>query len=358
MEILQKNFGCLEDNRTVSLYTLQNNNGVSVDISDFGATIVTMNVPDKNNEFSNVVLGYDQPEDYFSNPFYFGSTVGRFCSRIANGRFTLNGKEYRLPLNDTGNHLHGGPGGLSHKLWDAEVDHDSEIPRLKLSCSSPDGENGYPGNLLVSVTYSLNNNNAISIEFEASSDKDTVINLTNHSYFNLAGAGSGSIMDHQLMINANFYLPITEDSIPKGEIHSVENTPFDFREMTRIASLLDFDHPQISRHYGYNHSFALNGHRNSVVLAAKVFEETSGRILEVFTSEPGLQFYTANYLDKRINGRNGSSYEPRHGLCLETQHYPDSPNHQSFPSTILEAGKTYRSNTIFKWSAENINITD
>ncbi|MCP3964832.1 MAG: galactose mutarotase [Lentisphaerae bacterium] len=349
MKISHKNFGHWQNGEEVKLYTLENDNGVSVDISTFGATIIAMHVPDKNNSIKNVVLGYDQPDDYFANPFYFGCIVGRFCSRIANGRFVLNGKEYKLPQNDTENHLHGGPEAISHQLWQASLI-DADIPTLKLSCTSPDGENGYPGNLAVTVTYSLNNSNAISIDYKAYSDKDTVVNLTNHSYFNLAGAGSGSILDHQMMINANFYLPINESSIPKGEIHSVENTPFDFREMTRIADLLDYDHPQISRHHGYNHSFALNRNNKSAVLAARVFEETSGRTLEVFTTEPGLQFYTANYLDKKVVGKNGCSYEPRHGLCLETQHYPDSPNHDSFPSTVLKAGETYRSNTVFKWS--------
>lgn len=344
-------FGQLPDGRAVSLFTLAAEGGLRVTITDYGGAIVSLLAPDRGGTLADVVLGYDQLEGYLKGRAHFGSLCGRFANRIARARFTLDGTEYKLPDNDGVNHLHGGPQGFDKQLWEAEIVRGETEPELKLSRLSPDGEQGYPGNLHVEVTYSLNGANALQIKYRATCDRPTPINLTNHTYFNLAGHGAGEIGGHELQLSASRFTPVDETLIPTGEIAAVEGTPFDFRQPVRIGDRLEADNEQIRRAHGYDQNYVLNPAKGEPILAATVHEPRSGRVLEVLTTEPGVQFYSGNFLNGTEVGKGGAVYQRRHGFCLETQHFPDSPNQPNFPSCILRPGAGYESTTVYRLTA-------
>lgn len=330
------------DGKQVFLFTLTNNNGVQVKISNYGGTITSWEVPSsKNSNGNSIVLGFDSLSGYLAKPPYFGATIGRYGNRIANGKFKIGDSTYTLATNNGKNHLHGGIKGFDKVVWDANEIVDS-IPSLTLNYLSKDGEEGYPGNLKVQVTFSLNDENELQIEYNAETNKPTPINLTNHSYFNLTGDVSNTILDHELMVDANNYTPVDTSLIPTGEIRSVKGTPFDFLVPHKIGERID------SVKGGYDHNFVLNRTDSSLQLVATLSDPLTGRKLEVFTTEPGLQFYTGNFLDGTIKTSDGKPINQHTALCLETQHWPDSPNEPNFPSTILEPGKTYHSITKYK----------
>jgi aldose 1-epimerase len=333
--------------KDVYLYTLTNRSGMEVAISNYGATVVSLKVPDRQGKLADVVLGCDTLAGYESkeNP-YFGAVIGRYANRIANGQFTLDGKTYQVPKNDGPNSLHGGTIGFNKRLWqvrEAAGDH------ITLHYLSPDGEEGYPGNLNVTVTYTLAPDNALRIDYTATTDKDTVLNLTNHSYFNLAGQGSGDILKHELMLKADRFTPVSKTLIPTGELRSVAGTPFDFRRPAAIGARINDKNQQLEFGRGYDHNWVLNN-SGKLALAARVTEPFSGRVLEVLTDQPGIQFYSGNFLDGTIKGKDGKVYGHRYALCLETQHFPDSPNHANFPSTELKPRQTFRSTTVYRFS--------
>lgn len=336
----------------MDLYTLTNANGMEARVTDYGACLLSLKVPNRNGQFADVLLGFDRPEDYRRNKPYFGVIVGRYGNRIARGQFTLNGVTYKLPINDGENHLHGGPRGLSHVLWNAALPEAAErASNLTLNHLNPDGEEGYPGNLRTQVTYVLNDQNGLEIHYEATTDRPTVINLTNHAYFNFADGGRGTILDHVLMIAGSRYTPTNKVSIPTGEIASVQGTPFDFTSPTPIGSRIDQQNEQLAYAHGYDHNWVLDKTGRELSLAATVYDPASGRFMEVLTTQPGVQFYSGNYLDGSIVGKQGIAYPSRSGLCLETQHFPDSPNQPAFPSTVLNPGQTYSQTTVYRFSA-------
>lgn len=335
------------------MYTLKNANGVEVRAINYGGIILSLRVPDREGRFEDVVLGFDSLQDYLENPPYFGAIIGRYGNRIAHGRFTLDRQSYTLARNNGPNHLHGGLKGFDKVEWDAAPFENEEGSGLIFSYTSPDGEEGYPGTLAVRVTYTLTDENELIFDYLATTDRATPVNLTQHSYFNLSG-GERDILDHVVMLNADHFTPVDSTLIPTGEIRSVAGTPFDFRTPTPIGARIEQDDPQLGHATGYDHNFVLN--RNGAqapTLAARVYEPTSGRMLEVYTTEPGLQFYSGNFLDGTLQGNNGIAYERRYGLAMETQHFPDSPNQPSFPSTILRPGEEYRSRTIYRFSVED-----
>lgn len=346
MTITNRIFGTGPDGEEVHLYTLRNNNGVEVSITNYGGAITSIMAPDRNGVFGDVVLGYDTLDDYMKNPRYLGALIGRFANRIDRGKFRLNGIEYQLAQNNGQNHLHGGSKGFDKRVWNA-----SKTPAgLHLEYFSPDGEESYPGNLSVAVDYSLNDENELQIEYHATTDKDTILNLTNHSYFNLAG--HGTILDHELTLYSESYIPVRDDLVPFGEIHVVEGTPMDFRTSRVIGARLDQLIPEISYSQGYDHTFSLRGQDGSLRWVARLCEPVSGRVMEVFTTQPGMQVYSGNFLDGSLIGKGGVAYEKYAALCLETQHFPDSPNQPNFPSTVLRAGETYFAATIYKFSTD------
>lgn len=342
-------FGKMPDGRTVHLYTMTNRNGMQVAVTSYGARIVSINVPDRHGNMADVVLGFDNLEGYLGKDPFFGATVGRYANRIANGKFTLDGVQYTLPINDGPNSLHGGPQGFDKQVWTGREISQS-APAVEFSYLSKNGEAGYPGDLHVNVVYRLEEDNALRIDYTATTDKDTVINLTNHSYFNLSGQGSGSILNEEVMINAKSFTPINSTMIPTGEIRSVGGTPFDFRTLTRIGARINEDNQQLKYAHGYDDNFVLDRESAGLVLAARAVDPESGRVLECYTTEPGVQFYTGNFLDGTIHGKGGKVYGHRSGFTFETQHFPDSPNHPTFPSTELKPGETYHQTTIFKFS--------
>jgi aldose 1-epimerase len=346
MGIKQRDFGKTQDGTPVELYTLTNNKGMIVKIMTYGAIITEIHVPDKKGEFADVVLGFDNLEQYLKGHPFFGAIAGRYANRIAKGQFELDGQTYHLPINNGPNSLHGGTKGFDKAVWKAEPKESAEGVSLELSHFSGDGDQGYPGNLHAMVIYTLTDDNALKYEVRATSDKATVVNLTNHSYFNLAGEGSGSIDAHILTINADRYTPVDDTQIPTGELAPVKGTPFDFTSPTAIGERID----QVSP--GYDHNYVLNSTDRSLALAAKVKDPVSGRVMEVWTTQPGVQLYTGNYLDGTLSGISKRPYRKHDALCLETQHFPDSPNHPSFPSTMLQLGRRYRETTVFKFSAE------
>jgi aldose 1-epimerase len=348
-DVTQRPFGRLSDGRAVTLYTLRNRNGVEADITNYGGALVSMRVPDRRGRLGDVVLGYDDAGGYETDQTYFGAIIGRYANRIARGRFTLDGREHQLAINNPPNHLHGGPGGFNKVLWRARERRRAEGPALELSYLSRDGEEGYPGNLSVTVTYVLTRADELRIEFAATTDRPTVINLTNHAYFNLAGAGSGKILDHVLRIDAARFTPIDETSIPLGELRPVRGTPFDFRRPTAIGARIEQADEQLRRGRGYDHNFVLSRRGARPTLAAEVYEPRSGRVLQVLTTEPGLQLYTGNFLDG-VRGKGGQVYNIREGFCLEAEHFPDSPNRPAFPSTVLRPGDRFRQTTIYKFA--------
>ncbi len=333
----------------MDIYTLTNKNGLSAKITNYGGIVIALNVPDKSGQLGDVVLGYDTLEDYLKASPFFGALVGRYGNRIANGKFTLNGIEYTLAQNNGPNSLHGGLKGFDKVIWDPKPIDSPDGPALELTYLSQDGEEGYPGNLLVKVIYTLTHNNELKIDYMATTDQDTVVNLTHHAYFNLAGAGNGDILGHELMIPADRFTPVDETLIPTGELRPVADTPFDFTRPTPVGQRIDQNDEQLKFGGGYDHNYVLNNSDGSLALAARVSEPTSGRVMEVWTTEPGIQFYSGNFLDGSNIGKGGKPYQRRSGFCLETQHFPDSPNHPNFPSTVLKAGQTYQSTTIHKF---------
>jgi aldose 1-epimerase len=323
---------------------------MEVKILDFGGTIVSIKVPDKNGVMGDVVLGFEKMDEYANNGPFLGTLIGRYGNRIAKGKFMLDGVEYTLAVNNGPNHLHGGIKGFDKVLWNAAMVDTKHGKALKLTYTSKDGEEGYPGTLNVMVTYSLTAQNGLVIQYEATTDKKTVVNLTNHAYFNLRG--SGDILDHQLMINAASYTPVDNGLIPLGTVESVKNTPFDFTTMTAIGQRIGDDNEQLKLGGGYDHNFVLNKGSETLSLAAEVYEPTTGRLMKVLTTQPAIQFYSGNFLDGSLTGKGGMVYSKRSGFCLETQHYPDSPNHPDFPTTVLNPGEKYFEVTIYEFSVK------
>lgn len=349
-KIRKQAFGRTAEGTPVELYTLTNARGAEVKIMTYGASVVTIRVPDREGKLDDVVLGYDGLDGYLKNNPYFGGTIGRYGNRIAKGRFTLDGHEYSLTRNDGENHLHGGALGFDKVVWKAKATKGKEGVALKLTRLSRDGEEGYPGNLSVTVVYTLTDQNELKMEYWATTDKPTIVNLTHHSYFNLAGARGSDILGHELTINADFYLPVDRTLIPTGELRSVQGTPMDFRQPMAIGARIEQKDEQLIFGRGYDHNWVLNKSDATLALAARVYEPRSGRVMEVYTTEPGLQFYSGNFLDGSITGKAGRVYHHRSGFCLEAQHYPDSPNQPNFPSVVLRPGQMYRQTTIYKFS--------
>jgi aldose 1-epimerase len=351
VKMAKESFGKTADGQEVQLFTLSNKNGMEARIMDYGGIVVSLKVPDRTGKLDDVVLGLNTLDDYLKGHPYFGALIGRYGNRIAKGRFTLNGVEYKLAVNNGENHLHGGIKGFDKVVWNAKfVKTTRGEVSLVLTYLSKDGEEGYPGNLNVSVVYTITNNNELKIDYTATTDKDTVLNLTHHSYFNLAGEGKGDILNHQLTLNANRFTPTDAGSIPTGELKSVIGGPFDFTKSTAIGARINQPDQQLQFGKGYDHNFVLNGRMGTLRLAATVFEPTTGRVMEVLTTEPGIQFYTGNFLDGTLTGKSGKVYQQRYAFCLETQHYPDSPNQPKFPTTTLRKGQTLHSTTIYRFS--------
>jgi aldose 1-epimerase len=342
----------MPDGTEVSLFSLANAYGMKTSITNYGGIVVTLYTPDRSGNMEDVVLGYDTLADYLKATPYFGALVGRYGNRIARGKFTIDGTGYTLAVNNGENHLHGGLKGFDKVVWEASAVRNENAVGVKMHYTSKDGEEGYPGNLACTVTYSLTNDNELIIEYSATTDKATPVNLTNHSYFNLAGQGKGNILGHSVTLNADRFTPVDAGLIPTGELRPVVGTPMDFTSAQTIGARIDSDDEQISLGGGYDHNFVLNSDDGSLALAAKVYEPASGRVLEVLTTEPGVQFYTGNFLDGSLVGKSNRVYEHRYGFCLETQHFPDSPNQQNFPDVILIPGETYSSKTVYRFSAE------
>ena len=337
-------FGKLADGTAVESYTLRNAHGIEVRAITYGAIIVSLRVPDRAGAFGDVVLGHDDLSGYVDKPAYFGAVVGRYGNRIAKGRFTLDGKTYTLATNNGPNHLHGGVRGFDKVVWKADPPA-AGATSVTLRYTSPDGEEGYPGTLNARVTYTLTDKDELTFEYSATTDKATPINLTQHSYFNLGTPGS-DILGHELTLEADRYTPVDATLIPTGQLAPVSGTPFDFRKPTAIGARIGQDDEQLKRGGGYDHNFVLSGTGQGLRRAVRLADPGSGRTMEILTTEPGVQFYTGNFLDGTIKGKGGVVYKYRSGLCLETQHFPDSPNQPSFPSTILRPGKEYRSKTV------------
>lgn len=350
MNLKQQPFGSTKPGTLVDLYTLSNDQGVTVTLTNYGGTIVSLHTPDRAGQTGDIVLGFDNLQDYLNLSPFFGCITGRFANRIAGGKFQLKGKEYTLAQNNGQNHLHGGKVGFDKVVWAADPFCSPDGAGVALSYLSPDGEEGYPGNLSVTVTYTLTADNAFQIDYDATTDRATILNLTNHAYFNLLG--QGTILDHELMLNADRFTPVDATAIPLGELRSVTGTPFDFHQFTRIGNRIDQDDEQIRFGLGYDHNWVLNGTPGELRLAAALRESTTGRTLEVHTTQPGVQFYSGNLMSERLIGKEGKLYLRRGGVCLETQHFPDSPNQPSFPSVILEPGRKYHEVTVFKFGAE------
>jgi aldose 1-epimerase len=346
-------FGRTADDVTIDLYTLTNRNGIEAAITNFGGTLVSLKVPDRNGNKADVVLGYDSCKGYADDKFYFGGLIGRCANRIALGQFKLAGVTYVLARNNGENHLHGGAKGFNKVVWQATDLSRGGSSALRLDYFSQDGEEGYPGNLKVCVVYSLTDQNELRIDYTATSDRETIINLTSHPYFNLAGEGAGSILRHELALFADKYTPIGPTLIPTGELRSVQGTPFDFRQAAAIGARIGQADQQLALGNGYDHNWILNNSpEGKLKLAAQVYEPAHGRVLEVFTTEPGIQFYSGNWLDGTALGKRNRTYNRHDGFCLETQHFPDAPNRPEFPSTVLKPGGSYRSTTVYRFSAK------
>lgn len=330
-------------------FTLRNVHGLEVDLLDYGATIASIRVPDRAGTFDDIVLGFDRGEEYLGQHPYFGAVVGRYANRIAGGRFELDGRTHTLATNDGPNHMHGGDRGFNAFIWHATG---AEADAVTFSRLSPDGEEGYPGALRVAVSYALTEDSELIVRYTATTDRTTILNLTQHTYFNLGGQASGDILDHELRLDADRFTPVDDTQIPTGAIVPVEGTPFDFRAPVAIGARIADAHPQLEVGKGYDHNWVLNGAGDASALAARVVHPPSGRTLEVRTTETGLQFYSGNLLDGTVTGKSGIRYGKHAGLCLETQHFPDSPNHPSFPSTVLRRGEEFQSTTVFRFGVE------
>lgn len=346
VKVTQEAFGRTPDGTEVAAYELTNAAGLRAKVIDYGAILVSLEVPDREGRLGDVVLGFDDLDSYLKRNPMFGTTVGRYANRIEGASFTLDGVEHKLTANSGNNHIHGGKDKRFDKVvWKGRPFENQEDAGVRFTHLSADGDEGFPGNLNCTVTYTLTNRNELKISYEATTDKPTIVNLTNHSYFNLAGAGSRDVLGHEMMINANFYTPGDKALIPTGEIHSVKGTPLDFTEPATIGARIE----QLTQARGYDHNYVLKNSAGSLVLAARVYEPTSGRVMTVHTTEPGVQFYTANGM-KGIKGKAGKVYERHYGFCLETQHFPDSPNKPHFPSTVLRPGQKYSTMTVFTFS--------
>jgi aldose 1-epimerase len=352
MSIKVENAGVLASGDSVKVYTLKNAAGMEVSIMDLGGTITKWTAPDKDGKFADITLGSNTPQDYLTTTKYLGALIGRFGNRIAKGKFSLDGIEYTLPVNNSPNALHGGLKGFNAVIWKA-IPIEGAEPGLKLTYLSKDGEEGYPGNLNVEVVYTLKADNSLTIDYTATTDKNTVVNLTNHAYFNLKGEGKGDILDHEIVLNADKFLPTDAGLIPTGELKPVVGTPFDFTTAhligERINDTTDID---IKLGGGYDHCWVFTDQSNKLKSVAMVTEPVSGRTMEVLTTEPAVQFYTGNFLNGSATGKSGVKYERRYGFCLETQHFPDSPNQAAFPTTVLKPGETYKTTTIYKFGVK------
>lgn len=345
MSVQTETFGKMPDGKQVDLHTLINPNGLRAKITNYGAILVSMEVPDRDGKMADVVLGFDTLDGYLGEHPYLGAIVGRYANRIGKGKFVLNGVEYKLAVNNGPNHLHGGIKGFDKVLWKLEdIKAESDEAFVKLSYLSADGEEGYPGNLACSVTYTLTKDDELKISYEAKTDKTTVINLTNHAYWNLAGQGNGDVLGHELMLNADKFTPVDKDLIPTGEIKPVKDSPMDFTRPMAIGSRIN----QVGM--GYDHNYVLNSGGGKLDLAARVYEPNSGRVMEILTTEPGVQLYTANWLGG--SGKSGKAYKKHYAFCLETQHFPDSPNKPDFPSVVLNPGRKYSTETVHKFYAK------
>ena len=339
-------FGKMPDGKPVERFTLTNANGVELKAISYGGIITSLRVPDRTGKLDDIVLGFDTLDGYLKDHPFFGAIIGRYGNRIGKAQFSLDGKTYKLAANDGSNHLHGGTKGFDKVLWSVEPIGNNG---LAFTRTSPDGEEGYPGNLRMRVTYTLSDKNELIVEYHATTDKATPVNLTQHSYFNLAGQSSGDILGHELMLNADRYTPVDDTLIPTGELTPVAGTPFDFRKPTAIGARINNDNPQLKVGKGYDHNWVLNRKGAGLELAARVHEPKTGRTLEITTTEPGIQFYAGNFLDGKLTGKGGAVYKHRTGFCLETQHYPDSPNQPKFPTTTLKPGAEYRTRTVFSF---------
>ncbi|WP_136066808.1 aldose epimerase family protein [Modicisalibacter radicis] len=354
----KSSFGKMPDGRQVDVYRISNDNGIEMRVITYGGIIVSLRTPDAQGNVDDIVLGFDSLDGYLSDTYqqvnpYFGALIGRYGNRIANGQFRLNDETHELATNDGDNHLHGGDKGFNQRLWQAEPFSNAQGAGVILRYTSADGEEGYPGRLKTRVTYTLTDDDALEIDYHATTTEATPVNLTQHSYFNLNGEGNDSILDHRLLINAEAFTPIDESLIPTGEIRPVAGTPLDFTEPTPIGARIEADNQQLEFAKGYDHNFVLKREApqsEALVLAARVWEPDTGRVLEVATNEPGIQFYSGNFLAGKLTGKGGQAYAHRSGFALETQHFPDSPNHPDFPSTILRPGETYQSQTVYRFS--------
>jgi len=346
-------FGVLASGDSVHVFTLTNTNGVQMRVLDYGGIVQSLLTPDRTGTLTDIVLGFDDLQGYVDHSPYFGAIAGRYANRIARGRFSLDGRTYQLPVNNGVNSLHGGIRGFDKVVWHATPTSDSTSVGLQLEYVSPDGEEGYPGTLTTRVTYTLTDSNQFVIDYEATTDKPTVVNFTQHSYFNLAGDGSGDVLGHVVTLNADRFTPIDSTSIPTGELPDVTGTPFDFRSGVAIGARINDDDLQLRNGHGYDHNFVINRSGPGLVRAAHVLEPTSGRTMDVETTEPGIQMYTGNFLDGSYAGKSGRVYRHRYGVCFETQHFPDSPNHPAFPSTMLRPGETFRSRTVYTFGTSS-----
>jgi aldose 1-epimerase len=352
--VTRGSFGYLPDGRVVELFTLTNAQRVEVRAINYGGIIVSLKVPDRKGRLDDVVLGYDDLQGYLRNPAFFGAIIGRYANRIAKGRFEIDGKVFPLSTNDGPNHLHGGRRGFDKMIWNAEVLKTKDGVGVMFTRTSPDGEEGYPGRLDVRVTYTLNDRNELVFEYFATTDQPTPVNLTQHSYFNLAGDGRRDVLGHELIIEAGRFTPVDGGLIPTGELTPVAGTPMDFRNSIAIGARITQDDVQLRRGRGYDHNFVLTRNGDGLSRAVRVLEPTTGRTLEVLTTEPGLQFYSGNFLDGSITGKRGHVYRHRFGFCLETQHFPNSPNQPAFRNTILRPGQEYRSKTVLVFGVQRL----
>lgn len=350
--IKKEAFGKLLDGREAYLYTLKNPSGMTVKLTDYGASIVSIMVPDRNGKLADVVLGYDSVRGYENGHVYFGAVVGRYANRIAGGKFTLDGKDYQATINDGKNSLHGGRVGFNKKLWMAEPLKTPKGPAVKFTYVSKDGEEGYPGTVTVTATYTLTKDDAIHIDYTGTTDMTTILNVCNHSYFNLTGDPTKTILDHDLMIDADKITPVDNGLIPTGKLEDVAKTPFDFCKMTSIGSRINEDNAQLKICHGYDMNWVINGYTKEVRKVAELFDSSSGREMDILTDQPGLQFYSGNFLNGLDVGKGGVKYQFRTGLALETQHYPDSSNEPKFPSVTLKPGQKYQTTTIYKFSVK------